>query len=70
MSLYILTSWGLIPIGNVIAGTVAERSSPSLALAAGGIVTFIATAGVALAFPEIRRLEARAAEPQRSPASA
>ncbi len=70
MSLYILTSWGLIPIGNVIAGTVAERSSPSLALAAGGVVTLIATAGVAIAFPEIRRLEARAAEPQRSPAGA
>jgi MFS family permease len=70
MSLYILTSWGLIPIGNVIAGTVAERSSPSLALAAGAVVTFIATAGVAIAFPEIRRLEARAAEPQRSPAGA
>ena len=35
MSLYILTSWGLIPIGNLLAGTVAERSSPTLALDGG-----------------------------------
>ena len=55
MSLYILTSWGLIPVGNVVAGFVAERSSPTVALVVGGMVTLLATAAVAFAVPELRR---------------
>jgi MFS family permease len=72
MSLYILASWGLIPIGNVIAGAVAERSTPSIALIGGGLVTLAATLAVAAAFPEIRRLEAGAAgaPPAGEPSSA
>jgi MFS family permease len=58
MSLYILTSWGLIPIGNLVSGAVAERSSPTLALVAGSIVTLVATFAVAVAIPELRRLGA------------
>ena len=55
MSLYILTSWGLIPVGNVVAGFVAERSSPTVALVVGGLVTLLATVAVAVAVPELRR---------------
>ncbi len=60
MSLYILTSWGLVPVGNLLAGTVAERSSPTLALMAGGLVTMAAVVAVALAVPELRRIGAGA----------
>jgi MFS family permease len=55
MSLYILTSWGLIPVGNVVAGFVAERSSPTVALIVGGLVTLVATVAVAVGVPELRR---------------
>jgi MFS family permease len=55
MSLYILTSWGLIPVGNVVAGLVAERSSATVALVVGGAVTLLATLAVTVAVPELRR---------------
>jgi hypothetical protein len=61
MSLYILTSWGMIPIGNVLAGAIAERSTPTVALVAGSAVTLVAAVVVAAAVPAVRRLEARAA---------
>ena len=67
MSLYILTSWGLIPVGNLIAGTVAERSSPTLALLAGGVVTLVAVVGVALAVPGLRRIGAGASAAHEAP---
>ena len=56
MSLYILTSWGLIPVGNVFAGFVAERSSATVALVIGGIVTLAVALTVAVTVPELRRL--------------
>ena len=67
MSLYILTSWGLIPVGNLVAGTVAERSSPTLALMAGGVVTLVAVVGVALAVPGLRRIGAGASAAHEAP---
>jgi MFS family permease len=60
MSLYILTSWGLIPIGNVMAGMVAERSSATLALVAGALVTLVVVLVAAVAVPELRRIGAGA----------
>jgi MFS family permease len=60
MSLYILTSWGLIPVGNLVAGAVAERSSPTLALVIGGLVTLAAVSAVAVGVPELRRIGAGA----------
>jgi hypothetical protein len=60
MSLYILTSWGLIPVGNVLAGIVAERSSPTFALVAGGILTLAATSVVWVAVPGLRGIVAGA----------
>lgn len=67
MSLYILTSWGLIPIGNLLAGAVAERSSATLALVAGGAVTLVAAVAVAVAVPELRRIRAGVGEPTKEP---
>jgi MFS family permease len=58
MSLYILTSLGVIPFGNLLAGLVAQSFGPTVALAGGGLVTLVAVAAVALAFPALRRLRA------------
>lgn len=62
MSLYILTSWGLIPVGNLLAGVVAERLSATAALVGGGVVTLTAVVVVTLAVPELRRVAAGAAQ--------
>ena len=58
MSLYILTSLGVIPIGNLLAGLVAQRFGPTMALAGGGLLTLVAVGAVAIAFPDLRRLRA------------
>ncbi len=58
MSLYILTSLGVIPFGNLLAGLVAERFGPTAALAGGGFLTLLAVLAVAAAFPDLRRLRA------------
>jgi MFS family permease len=58
MSLYILTSWGLIPIGNVVSGAVAEHAGATVALVAGSAITLLAALLVATLVPELRRLEA------------
>jgi MFS family permease len=60
MSLYILTSLGVIPIGNLLAGLVAQRFGPTMALAGGGLLTLVAVGAVAIAFPDLRRLRAEA----------
>lgn len=56
LSLYILTSLGVIPFGNLVAGAIAERFGPSLALAGGGSVTLAILAVVAYSFPVLRQL--------------
>jgi MFS family permease len=58
MSLYILTSWGLIPIGNVVSGAVAEQAGATVALVAGSAITLTAAVLVVVLVPELRRLEA------------
>jgi MFS family permease len=55
LSLYVMTSLGVIPFGNLIAGAVAERFGAPLALAGGGTVTLIILAGVAIGFPALRQ---------------
>jgi MFS family permease len=67
ISLYILASWGLIPVGNVVAGLLAEWWGPPLALAGGGLVTLGVTAAVAVARPAGRRLGGTAADPADGP---
>jgi MFS family permease len=56
LSLYILTSLGVIPFGNIVAGAVAERFGAPLALAGGGTTTLIILAIVAVRFPALRTL--------------
>lgn len=56
LSLYILTSLGVIPFGNLLAGAVAERFGAPLALAGGGTATLIILAIVAANFPVLRKL--------------
>jgi MFS family permease len=56
MSLYILTSWGAIPIGNLLAGIVAERFGAPVALAGGGVLTLVVLGAVVLAYPPLRTL--------------
>jgi len=68
ISLYILTSWGLIPVGNVLSGLLAERTTPTVALVAGSLVTLVTAIVVALAVPELRRLAAGSAADQRGAA--
>jgi len=56
LSLYILTSLGVIPFGNLVAGAIAERFGAALALVGGGSATLIILALVAIAFPALRRV--------------
>ncbi|HEY7736260.1 MAG TPA: MFS transporter [Candidatus Limnocylindrales bacterium] len=60
MSLYILTSWGAIPFGNLISGGIAERFGAPVALAGGGVATLAILALVAIRYPEVRGLRASA----------
>jgi MFS family permease len=61
LSLYILTSLGVIPFGNLLAGAIAEEFGPPLALAGGGTVTLIILVIVAINFPVLRGLRAQQA---------
>ena len=68
LSLYVLTSIGLLPLGNLVAGALAERLTVPPVLAAGGIATLLIAIVAALVRPEIRRLPAGPPEP--APSSA
>ncbi len=71
LSLYILTSWGLIPIGNIASGAVAEHMTATVALVIGCVITLLVTMVVAVLVPELRRLEAGSgALPARAPVAA
>lgn len=56
MSLYILTSWGAIPIGNLAAGAFAERFGAPAALGGGGLITLAVTVAVWFGYRRLRRL--------------
>jgi len=58
LSLYLLTSIGLIPIGNLVAGAIAEQVGVEPVLATGGLITVAIAALVAFAKPEVGRLRA------------
>lgn len=55
MSLYILTSWGAIPLGNLLAGFLAERFGAPAALAGGGLITLGVAVVVGLTYHPLRR---------------
>jgi hypothetical protein len=58
LSLYVLTSIGVMPIGNLVAGLVAERFGPPVALAGGGLVTLMVVGLVGLRSPALWRMRA------------
>jgi MFS family permease len=55
-SLYVLTSIGLMPVGNLVAGAVAERTGVPPVLAVGGVLTLAVVLLAAALRPELRRL--------------
>jgi MFS family permease len=58
LSLYTLTSIGLIPIGNLAAGFVGESRGVELALSGGGLIALLAVGLVARLEPRILGLRA------------
>jgi MFS family permease len=66
-SLYVLTSIGLLPLGNLVAGAIAERVGVPPVLAAGGVATLAIMVIAAVLRPEIRRLRPGAGAPAGAP---
>ena len=58
LSLYVLTSIGLIPIANLVGGAIAERTGVPAVLAVGGGVTVVVAVLTAALEPRIARLRA------------
>lgn len=58
LSLYFLTSIGVIPIANIVGGALAESLGVEVVLAGGGLLTILVVAAVALLEPRIGRLRA------------
>jgi MFS family permease len=58
LSLYVLTSIGLIPIANLVGGAVGEVIGVDIVLAAGGVLTVLAVVLVVLLEPSVARLRA------------
>jgi hypothetical protein len=56
MSLYLFMAIGVMPIGNVLAGLVAERFGVQVALAGGGLITLVFVAATWLGAPALRHL--------------
>lgn len=56
MSMFILSFIGTMPIGNLIAGTAAERFGAPHTLAAGGIIITVAVAVITMLNPRLREL--------------
>jgi MFS family permease len=58
LSLYTLTSIGLIPVANLLGGAIAEAVAVDVVLAAGGVLTVGIVGFVAITQPEVGRLRA------------
>ncbi|MBI2780693.1 MAG: MFS transporter [Chloroflexi bacterium] len=58
LSLYMLTSIGLIPIANLVGGWLGEKIGVEIVLAAGGVMTLAIVVLTFLAEPRIARLRA------------
>ena len=66
-SLYVLTSIGLLPIGNLASGAIAERTGVPAVLAVGALVTLGATILAAVVRPSLRLVVSGAAGPASRP---
>ncbi|MGH2465385.1 MAG: MFS transporter, partial [Candidatus Limnocylindrales bacterium] len=62
MSIYVLTSIGISPIGSLLAGGVAEVIGAPVTLAAGGVLTVLALLVVAWWYPELWQLHVEGIE--------
>ncbi|HEY7937299.1 MAG TPA: MFS transporter [Candidatus Limnocylindrales bacterium] len=62
MSIYVLTSIGISPIGSLLAGGVAEVIGAPVTLAAGGVLTIVALLLVAWWYPELWQLHVEGIE--------
>lgn len=58
LSLYLLTSIGMIPVANLIGGAIAERLGVESVLATGGLLTIAIAVAVAFLEREVLRLRA------------
>jgi sugar phosphate permease len=56
LSLYLLTSIGLIPVGNIVGGAIAEVTGVEPVLAGGGILAVVLVVLAALYEPRLARL--------------
>ena len=59
MGLYMLVFLGGAPLGSPLVGWVAEQFGTRVSLAAGGVISALAAAGVGLALAHIRGVQAR-----------
>ena len=57
MGVYMLTFFGFMPIGALLAGTAATLVGVRLTVALGAAGTLVSTAVLALAVPSLRRLQ-------------
>ena len=62
MSIYVLTSIGISPIGSLLAGGVAEVIGAPVTLAAGGVLTVLSLLLVAWWYPELWQLHVEGIE--------
>lgn len=58
LSIYVLTSIGLIPIANLVGGAIGQAIGVDVVLAAGGVITIAIAVAVALFEPGVARLRA------------
>ena len=62
VSIYVLTSIGVSPIGSLLAGGVAEALGAPLTLAAGGVLTIVSLLVVGAWYPGLWRLHVEGVE--------
>lgn len=62
MSIYVLTSIGVSPIGSLLAGGVAQLIGAPITLAAGGILTIVALGLVSAWYPDLWHLHVEGIE--------
>ena len=56
MSVYTLTFLGLMPVGSLVSGGIADRLTAPFAVALGASICLLAAAGLAIIVPAIRKL--------------